>query len=792
MNGRLSYKTYIYVNFVLVTWSVLWTSFYAGAINTHNEVASNVNITPVTDRTGFNPKNVDQVWQGPEGFIYFLSNNRILRYDGHRLRGVFEQPQQRVNKVQSDGANAWLGTDKGLGRFDMRTQTFDYFNGYRSNAQVSEIQTLAVGGENRLWLSSGATVYLFDRQSFHNTQFNWPELTQSGPIQMLMEDKFSRLWMVTESATLWRFDPKANAIESISVPLGVKPLKLYQTLDGDIWLAGKVGLWLLEQASMSWQEAQLPESNLQVTQLRQDSAGNLWLASEFKGILLKTADTTEFHWFSGIPMKANGLVFAKHRDIFIDKYDVVWLATNNGVYLLSTHAQVGQGSAAIIYSQLQFDEPSGSVTDQVLSRQQSVYLSSTTDHLTINFAVDNYSMIGQLEYTYRLHPQPMQWKKVPSNNPHANLTGLLAGNYRLEVKTRLGQGNWQVHDNVLLIQVAEPWWFENIRLVIAAFTLFILVVFRISFNKHKRLLPAVEGQKSVKEQSSLPIQEYNPQQPKITDSISKSNLDSLVLVVAKESSWYDMLRQALSNNHDVIFKDNLQRALSWAVKSVPDVILVQQQLIEEKGEDFCSAIKHDPMTCHIPLILLNEGQSMQSDVICFDASLNLPITDVQVSQSIEKVLKARKVEISRSVSFKSYPQPPPLMPTLLPTEPSEEIEVAQQQPLPNCNEEFLIRLEGILDQQLSNTRLDVPQLANLLYTSKRQLNRKVKAATGLTPWEAIKDHRLKVAAKMLLNGQSPGNVAFDVGFTSHAYFSTCFKAKYQCEPRAYRQRCNKE
>ncbi|NQZ12168.1 MAG: AraC family transcriptional regulator, partial [Algicola sp.] len=80
---------------------------------------------------------------------------------------------------------------------------------------------------------------------------------------------------------------------------------------------------------------------------------------------------------------------------------------------------------------------------------------------------------------------------------------------------------------------------------------------------------------------------------------------------------------------------------------------------------------------------------------------------------------------------------------------------------------------------------DVTFLAAQLCMSSRQLNRKMKSLFDLTPIESIRSFRLKKAAEQLRKGYSPSLVFQQVGFSSHSYFSQCFKARFNCMPSDY-------
>ena len=67
--------------------------------------------------------------------------------------------------------------------------------------------------------------------------------------------------------------------------------------------------------------------------------------------------------------------------------------------------------------------------------------------------------------------------------------------------------------------------------------------------------------------------------------------------------------------------------------------------------------------------------------------------------------------------------------------------------------------------------------------SRVQLYRKVKAVTGSTPIELLRNARLNRAYQLLLTtDKSVSEVAYQVGFTAPSYFTKCFKDEYGMLP----------
>ena len=70
--------------------------------------------------------------------------------------------------------------------------------------------------------------------------------------------------------------------------------------------------------------------------------------------------------------------------------------------------------------------------------------------------------------------------------------------------------------------------------------------------------------------------------------------------------------------------------------------------------------------------------------------------------------------------------------------------------------------------------------------SRSNLRRKVIGLTGLPPNDYIRLVRLKVAAELLKEGKYRVNeVCYQVGFSNHSYFTTCFQKQFGVLPKDF-------
>ncbi len=100
---------------------------------------------------------------------------------------------------------------------------------------------------------------------------------------------------------------------------------------------------------------------------------------------------------------------------------------------------------------------------------------------------------------------------------------------------------------------------------------------------------------------------------------------------------------------------------------------------------------------------------------------------------------------------------------------------------------FLIQLQEVLEQHFQNPEFDLDQMAAAMDVGERQLQRKLKSLTGHTPAEHLRTFRLNRSIEYLRKGGSIGATAKAVGFSSQAYFTSCFKAQFSVTPSKFQR-----
>ncbi|MBW3469460.1 AraC family transcriptional regulator [Arthrospiribacter ruber] len=97
--------------------------------------------------------------------------------------------------------------------------------------------------------------------------------------------------------------------------------------------------------------------------------------------------------------------------------------------------------------------------------------------------------------------------------------------------------------------------------------------------------------------------------------------------------------------------------------------------------------------------------------------------------------------------------------------------------------EFLVLFGNKVKENIRNEHFGVSELSYCLHMSRKNLHRKIKILTGVSPCELIRNIRLSKSVELLNSGKySVSEISYLVGFSSVSYFSKCFSDRFGVPP----------
>lgn len=301
------------------------------------------------------------------------------------------------------------------------------------------------------------------------------------------------------------------------------------------------------------------------------------------------------------------------------------------------------------------------------------------------------------------------------------------------------------------------------------------------------IIPVGEDAYTPEEKQILPSQSYMESPSKknvseqntpdiISDSQAKDSPEKkeiTVLLVDDNRELLGILSKILSAKYNILCAENGRQALEILNKDMVDLVVTDLMMPDMDGLELCKQIKSHIEISHIPVILLTAKRQSNDRIDCYQAGadgyLSKPFeTDILIARidnlirSKRQKQKAFRTENHIKLSTLDYPSPDTL---------------------------FLQTLADYIHAHLDEEHFGIEQLATELNLSKSTLHRKMKAMTGLTPLDFIRNIRLKYACEMLSrHDRTISEIAFATGFSSPKYFTKCFKDEFGMTPTEFQQK----
>ncbi|MFS4483902.1 two-component regulator propeller domain-containing protein [Hyunsoonleella sp. 2307UL5-6] len=240
-----------------------------------------------------------------------------------------------------------------------------------------------------------------------------------------------------------------------------------------------------------------------------------------------------------------------------------------------------------------------------------------------------------------------------------------------------------------------------------------------------------------------------------------------LLIVEDNLELQNYLKEELKSDYTIHTAINGIEGLKIAEKVLPDVIITDVIMPEMDGFEFCKKIKSDIKTSHIPLLMLTAkariDNRMEGIELGADAYMVKPFNLRLLRLRLAQLITSRKLIFNKYFSVIS--------------------ELPENTNTTSIDKEFIEKVLNYINENISDPTLNVETLASKLNLSKSQFYRKIKALTNQTANEFLRNIRLQKAKQILeLGSATVGEVSHKVGFSSHSYFTKCFKNYYGVLP----------
>ena len=265
------------------------------------------------------------------------------------------------------------------------------------------------------------------------------------------------------------------------------------------------------------------------------------------------------------------------------------------------------------------------------------------------------------------------------------------------------------------------------------------------------------------------VTKHTTEQPLESPTVTGSDKPTMLIVDDSEDMRH-FLESNFNSKYDIITAEDGIEALHLLQNHEVSIIISDWMMPRMDGADLCRRVRQDQHTSHIPFIMLTAKTDDDSKVEGMDVGADTYIEKPFSVQYLEACIR-NILQIRRRLMEKFTTQP---------LEPVTEI---AQNP---TDSEFLKKMNQIIEENFSNSELNVNFLATELNISRSSLFAKIKTLAEITPNEMIQMVRLKKAAQLMKEGKyTISEISYMVGFSNPSYFSKCFQKQFNIKPTDY-------
>jgi YesN/AraC family two-component response regulator len=268
-----------------------------------------------------------------------------------------------------------------------------------------------------------------------------------------------------------------------------------------------------------------------------------------------------------------------------------------------------------------------------------------------------------------------------------------------------------------------------------------------------------------------------PQSPYQDSTVQESLLKEFcVLLVEDDPDMREYLGSLMEEDYRLVFASNGKDALQQLEKHPIDLVVSDISMPIMDGFELLKTLRQQ-LGNFVPFLFLTayteKSEVKQALLLGVDGYITKPFESDEFLARVGALLtntRKRVEALLQSSQTAALPH----------TEPVEEAPAS-------FKTQWLKELESIVNAELGNTSVKVPDLAHMMAVSERTFRNRIKEYTGLSPNEYMMEARMSKALQLLENGTylTVAEVAYAVGLEYSSYFTKNFKERFGKSPSEY-------
>ena len=321
----------------------------------------------------------DDIWFGSDNGLYCFNkkSKSISRIEQINIQNIKSFDNQVNSLFLSNNENLWIGTDDGICCYNIKNKNFKQYLNIKIAGQLN-VLSLCMDKKNNLWVGTeGKGLIKIHSESFISKQeeievfqynTNIPASISENTINSLMFDKSDILWAGTNGGGINKCDLKPKKFVLYRNSQVSNPINISSNDIASLFLENKNILWIgtwgnglnvynRATGEVKFYSSKCPSnfkiSNDYVHEIERMKDGSYWIGTR-DGIDIFNISKNKFEPIYEYYSFINNAIFKNVRiyDIFEDNDELVWIASNKGLYKIDRYNESIKGYFSAFYPNL--------------------------------------------------------------------------------------------------------------------------------------------------------------------------------------------------------------------------------------------------------------------------------------------------------------------------------------------------------------------------------------------------------------------------------------------------------
>ncbi|MBL7815199.1 MAG: hypothetical protein JNL70_09320 [Saprospiraceae bacterium] len=321
----------------------------------------NLRFEYITIQNGLPHNRINAILQDKNGFMWFGSQDGLVRYDGYECRIYKQQQSNAVGfrgknvecLLEDQLGNLWVGMQSGgINIREARTGHFYNISQSETFKPIADswIRVILEDKKGRIWVGTvGKGLIIYDPQTKQAQHFDTRNSDlKDNTVSAIIEDTEGVVWLSSAGTYIYRFEPSSGRFLPISFAPTNKYIDFRKTLHldglGNLWIGTQdLGLFRYTPSTQQIQsfvrqkDAKGLSSN-NVLDIAQGKNNLLLIATDGGGLNMYDPTSETFKVLTYTSQNQGALNSNALYSLFVDKDENIWIGTiNGGVNVYKAH-----------------------------------------------------------------------------------------------------------------------------------------------------------------------------------------------------------------------------------------------------------------------------------------------------------------------------------------------------------------------------------------------------------------------------------------------------------------------